>query len=159
MSIELTEDYNNKMIDAFIAKPEKTLWYQMSFSKFNINGVDAMKWNWSWWGFAGGFLFLLYRKQYIASFVVFFISMTAGMIPFMGLIISILVGGYGSYFVYKGYKKKLFEVENQIEDEETRVETMAEVGGYHQWVVWLYVIFVGLIFFGIISAVLIPTLI
>ena len=155
----MTQDYNHKMIDAFIGKPDKTLWYEMSFSKFNINGVDAMKWNWSWWGFFGGFLFLLYRKQYLAAALVFVASMTIGMIPFMGLVIAILVGGYGTFFVYKGYKKKLAEVENKIEDEETRVETMAQIGGYHQWVVWLYAIFVGLIFLGIFSAILIPSFI
>ena len=155
----MTQDYNHKMIDAFIGKPDKTLWYEMSFSKFNINGVDAMKWNWSWWGFFGGFLFLLYRKQYLAAALVFVASMTIGMIPFMGLVIAILVGGYGTFFVYKGYKKKLAEVENKIEDEETRVETMAQIGGYHQWVVWLYAIFVGLIFLGIFSAILIPSLV
>ena len=153
----MSEEYNHKILEAFIAKPEKTLWYEMSFSKFNINGVDAMKWNWSWWGFAGGFLFLLYRKQYLAAAVVFFASMTIGMIPFMGLVIAILVGGYGTFFVYKGYKKKLLEVENNIEDEILRVKTMAEVGGYHQWVVWLYAIFVTLMFFGIFSALTIPS--
>jgi len=155
----MSQDYNHKMVEAFIAKPEKTLWYEMSFSKFSVNGVDAMKWNWSWWGFAGGFLFLLYRKQYLAAAVVFFASMTIGMVPFMGLIIAILVGGYGTFFIYKGYKKKLFEIENKIEDEALRVETMAEVGGYHQWVVWLYIIFVTLIFFGIFSAMMIPSFI
>jgi len=158
MSIELTEDYNKKMIDAFIAKPEKRLWYQMSFSKFNINGVDAMKWNWSWWGFFGGFLFLLYRKQYLASLIVFITSMTLGMIPFVGLIIAILVGGYGTYFIYKGYKNKLAEIESNIEDESTRVQTMAQIGGYHQWVVWLYFLFIGIIIFGVIAAVAIPSL-
>jgi len=154
----MTQEYNHKMIDAFIGKPEKTSWYEMSFSKFNINGVDSMKWNWSWWGFAGGFLFLLYRKQYLAAFVVFFASMTFGMIPFMGIFIAIAVGGYGTFFVYKGYKKKLAEIENSIEDEELRVQTMAEVGGYHQWVIWVYVAFVTFMILGAISAILLPSL-
>ncbi len=154
----MTQEYTHKMVEAFIAKPEKTLWYEMSFQKYNVNGVDAMKWNWSWWGFAGGFLFLLYRKQYLAAFVVFFASMTLGMIPFMGLFIAIMVGGYGTFFIYKGYKKKLLEIQESIEDEATQIETMAEVGGYHQWVVWLYIVFVGLIFFGIFSAFFIPAM-
>ena len=154
----MSENYHHRMIDAFIGKPEQTLWYEMSFSKFNVNGVDLMKWNWNWWGFFGGFLFLLYRKQYLASALVFVTSMTVGMIPFMSLFIAIFVGGYGTFFVYKGYKKKLAEIETTIEDEETRVQTMAEVAGYHQWVVWLYFVFIGLILLGIFSALLIPTL-
>ena len=139
-------EYQNRMIEAFIDKPSETLWYQMSFSKFNTNGVDTMKWNWSWWAFGGGFLYLLYRKQYLASLILFIASTTLGMIPFVSLLFMILAGGYSSFFVYKGYKIKLNEVEANIEDEDTRVETMRAVGGYHQWVVWVYSIFMLLIF-------------
>ncbi len=153
----MSQEYNHKMIEAFVGKPEKTLWYEMSFQKYNINGIDTMKWNWSWWGFFGGFLFLLYRKQYLAALVVFIASMTLGMIPFMGLIIAILVGGYGTFFIYKGYKKRLHEIQSNIKDETLQIQTMREVGGYHQWVVWVYALFVGLIFLGIFSAVLIPS--
>ena len=153
-----TTEYSNKMIEAFVGKPEKTFWYQNAFSKFNINGVDSMAWKWSWWAFFGGFLFLLYRKQYIPALVVLLASIIIGMIPFAGLIVAILVGGYGTYFVYKGYKKKLGEIEIQIEDEDKRVETMAQIGGYHQWVVWVYAIFIILIVVGVIAAVIIPKL-
>ena len=156
-----TQDYSNKMIEAFIAKPEKTFWYQNAFSLFNINGVDAMKWKWSWWAFFGGFLFLLYRKQYIPALVVFILSMVLALIPFAGLIIAILVGGYGTYFVYKGYKTKLDEVERNIpvDDEYKRIQTMYAIGGYHSWVVWIYVAFVALIGFGIVAAVAIPAIV
>ncbi len=153
----MSQEHNHKMIEAFIGKPDKTLWYEMSFQKYNLHGVDAMKWNWSWWGFAGGFLFLLYRKQYLPALGVFIASMTLGMIPFVGLIIAILVGGYGTFFVYKGYKKKLHEIQSNIEDESLQIQTMREVGGYHQWVVWLYALFIGVIFSGIFFAILIPS--
>ena len=142
-------DYEDKMIEAFIDKPSETLWYQNSFKKFNINGVDKMQWNWSWWAFGGGFLYLLYRKQYLASLILFVGSMILGFIPFVSFIIMILSGGYGSYFVYQGYKKKLLEVETVIEDEETRLETMREVGGTHEWVIWVYSIFMILIFMAL----------
>jgi len=155
-----TKEYSNKMIEAFIGKPEKTFWYQNAFSMFNINGVDKMKWKWSWWAFFGGFLFLLYRKQYIPALVVFLASILFSLVPFAGLIIAILVGGYGTYFVYKGYKAKLLEIERNIpaEEEDKRIETMKAVGGYHSWVVWLYAIFMGLIILGIITAIAIPTM-
>ena len=159
--MEETQEYSNKMIEAFVAKPEKTFWYQNAFSLFNVNGVDAMKWKWSWWAFFGGFLFLLYRKQYIPALVVLGASIFLGWIPFVGLIIAILVGGYSTYFVYKGYKSKLTEVERSIpvEEEAKRVQTMQAIGGYHAWVVWIYVAFVGLIGFGIVAAVAIPALV
>jgi hypothetical protein len=135
----MSEDYENKMIEAFINKDEKTLWYQDAFSKFNVNGVDVMRWNWSWWAFGTGFLFLLYRKQYLPSLVLFILSVTIGTLPFITLILMILSGGYAPYFIYKGYKQKKEEIEAKIDDEELRIQTMREVGGYHQWVVWLYI--------------------
>ncbi len=145
MPIPKDEEYYNKMIEAYIGKEEETLWYQLAFSKFNVNGVDTIKWNWSWWAFGLGFIFLLYRKQYIPALVLFFLSMSVGIIPFMSIILMILSGGYSTYFVYKGFKSKLLEIEANIEDEETRIETMREVGGYNQWVVWLYIAFMLLI--------------
>ena len=148
------QDYENAMIEAFVNKPEKTLWYQNAFSKFNVNGIDSMKWVWSWWAFFGGWAFLLYRKQYMPALVLFIISIFAGIIPFGGLLIAILAGGFSTYFVYKGYKHKKAEIEASIEDTDKRIETMRAVGGYNQWVVWVYVVFVALMFFYIFSMVM-----
>ncbi|MEA2111786.1 MAG: DUF2628 domain-containing protein [Campylobacterota bacterium] len=152
-------DYENKMIEAFIDKPEKTFWYQNAFSKYSYNGVDAMQWHWSWWAFGGGFLFLLYRKQYMASLLLFIVSVMFSFLPFAGLVIMILSGGYGTFFVYKGYKKRKAEIEMTIESEEKRLETMRYVGGYHQWVVWVYMIFILFFMLGIASAIVIPSMI
>ncbi len=146
-------NYYNKMIEAYIAKDKETLWYQLAFSKFDVNGIDNMKWNWSWWAFGLGFMFLLYRKQYIPAVVLFFLSISIGIIPFMSIILMLLSGGYSTYFVYKGFKSKLLEIEANIEDEETRIETMQEVGGYNQWVVWLYAGFMLLITLKVVMIV------
>ena len=148
---EMEGKYSKDMIEAFVAKPEKTFWYQNAFSKFNINGVDSMKWNWSWWAFFGGAGFLLYRKQYIPALILFVASIVLGFIPFVPLIISILAGGYSTYFVYKGYKTKLGEVEANIDDEVKRVDTMKQIGGYHSWVVWVYSIFIAFVIVGVIA--------
>jgi len=138
MQDEEYQNYYNKMIEAFIDKPEKTLWYQDAFSKFNLNGVDTMKWHWSWWALGGGAGFLLYRKQYLAAFFLFFASFILGMIPLISIIIMILSGGFSTFFIYKGFKKRLVEIEQNIEDEEQRIEVMREIGGYHPWVIWVY---------------------
>ena len=148
------KEYENAMIEAFVNKPEKTFWYQNAFSKFNINGIDSMKWVWSWWAFFGGWAFLLYRKQYIPALVLFFISLVAQFIPFGGLLVAVLAGGFSTYFIYKGYKHKKAEIEANIEDVNARIETMRQVGGYNQWVVWVYAIFVALVFFYIFTAVM-----
>jgi len=154
MEEETDSDYSNKMIEAFIGKPEVTLWYQLSFKKFNINGIDSMKWNWSWWACFTGFLFLLYRKQYIPALVLFCFSTIIGFLPFGFLISMVLSGGYATYFVYKGYKTKLEEIEAHISDENERVKTMREVAGVHQWVIWVYGIFIAILFLSIFSLLL-----
>lgn len=147
------QEYSDKMIAAFVGKEEKVSWYKNAFSKYNVNGVDTMQWYWSWWAFWGGFLFLLYRKQYGPAAILFIVSgIISAIMPFFGwLIVAILTGGYATYFIYKGYKTKLYELENAIADEDKRVETMYVVGGYHQWVIWVYAILVLLSFVLFIS--------
>jgi hypothetical protein len=86
--------------------------------------------------------------------VLFIISIFAGAIPFGGLLLAVLAGGFSTYFVYKGYKHKKAEIEANIEDVNKRVETMRAVGGYNAWVIWVYVIFVALMFFYIFSMTL-----
>ncbi|SFV69320.1 hypothetical protein MNB_SM-4-827 [hydrothermal vent metagenome] len=154
MPNEISKEYNNAMIEAFIDTPEKTLWYQLAFSKFNINGLDKIAWNWSWWGFFSGFLFLLYRKAYIPALVLFVLSITVGIIPFVGLLLMVLSGGFSTYFIYKIYKTKLHETENIVQDEETRLKTIREIGGYNQWVVWVYATIVSIIFLSILIPLL-----
>lgn len=150
------EEYNNTMIEAFIDKPEKTLWYQMAFKKYDVNGVDSMRWNWSWWAFFGGWGFLLYRKQYLASALIFVLSMLISFIPFAGFILSTFIGGFGTYIIYKGYKTKLSEVEANVTNIKDRIETMRQIGGYNQWVIWVYATFVTIAFIGIISSLILP---
>ncbi|MDQ7044844.1 MAG: hypothetical protein Q9M32_02900 [Sulfurimonas sp.] len=40
----------------------------------------------------------------------------------------------------------------------TKIETMRQVGGYHQWVVWVYAICATLIIAGFSSVFIIPAL-
>jgi len=127
-------DYDDAMIEAFVAKPEKLLWYKKSFAKFNVNGMPVMKWNWSWWAFFGGWAFLMYRKQYMAAFVLFIIEVVTSFM-YLGLVTLILSGGYATYFIYKGYRVKVAEIENSVDDNNKRVETMKHVGGYNGWAI------------------------
>jgi hypothetical protein len=136
-------DYEARMLEAFVGKPdqpEKGLWYATAFSKYNVNGVDVMKWAWSWWAFMGGIFFLLYRKAYAAAGGLFLISLVSGIIPFGGLIVWVLTGGFSTYFVYKVYKTKKLEIEAVQSDENQRIAMMQELGGYNQWVIWVAVI-------------------
>lgn len=134
------DEYDYKMIEAYIDKPEVTDWYVDTFKRFNINGIDVMKWKWSWWAFFGSVFYLLYRKSYLAAGILFILTLATGFIPFGGLILWVLTGGYAPYFVYKTYKEKRLEVEAQIQGEEKRIETMRLVGGYNDWAIWVAVI-------------------
>ena len=143
MSGTQSNEYEARMIEAFVGKPEapeKGLWYANTFAKYNVNGVDAIKWRWSWWAFMGGIFFLLYRKAYAAAGGLFLISLVSGIIPFGGLVVWVLTGGFSPYFVYKVYKTKKLEIETVQGDENQRVAMMQELGGYNQWVIWVAVI-------------------
>ncbi len=147
-----SSDYEARMVEAFVGKeddPAKGFWYANAFSKYNVNGVDSMKWNWSWWAFFGGIFFLLYRKAYAAAGGLFLISLVSGIIPFGGLVIWILSGGFSPYFVYKVFKTKKLEIEAAQQDENQRVAMMKELGGYNQWVIWVAVAINVLVLIGV----------
>jgi len=128
-------DYDYKMIEAYIDKPEVTQWYVNAFKKFSINGVDVMRWHWSWWAFFGSVFFLLYRKAYTAAAVLVVLLMVAWFIPFGWLILWTLTGGYATFYVYKDYKQKRLEVQARIQDEEKCFETMHVLGGTNEWAI------------------------
>jgi len=134
------EDYDYKMIEAYIDKDDVTDWYVNAFKKFNVNGFEVLKWNWSWWAFFGNIFYLLYRKAYLASFVVLVLTFLVGALPFGHLILSILTGGFAPYFVYKTYKEKKDEVEKKLDDENQRIESIKALGGANEWALWLGVI-------------------
>ena len=133
-------DYDYKMIEAYIDKPEVTQWYVNAFKRFNINGVDCASWNWSWWAFVGSIFFLLYRKAYGPAGVLSLLLIIGWFIPFGWMILWILSGGYSTYFIYKTYKEKRLSVEAEVLDEEKRFDTMRFLGGSNEWAIVLGVI-------------------
>ena len=155
-------EYEAKMLEAFVGKPdkpEKGLWYANAFAKYDVNGVDAMRWNWSWWAFFGGLLYLLYRKAYMPAIWLLVLFIVASFIPFAGFILWILTGGFAPYFVYKTYLERKAEVESAIQDEPKRIETMRILGGCNDWAIWLAVlihlffwVFVFIMFYTLMPA-------
>jgi len=144
-------EYDKKMIEAFIQKPEKTKWYIDAFGRFNVNGIDRVAWVWSWWAFGGGIFYLLYRKAYLGALIFFLANLVSSVIPLGGILIWILQGGFSVYFVYLKYKNLKAQIESQIEDENERIRTMQELGGYNTWAIWVGVILSILALIGIIS--------
>ncbi len=133
--------YENQMLDVYVAKPEKVQWYKNAFSNFNINGVDKITWYWSWWAFGAGFWFFLYRKAYTYALILFVLTIVFTIVPLGGMILMIVQGGLMPYFLYKDYLDKKNKIEKTIPNEEKRIATMKEIGGYNQWVIVANIIF------------------
>ncbi len=150
---EEKNEYESQMIEAFVNNSEKTAWYQNSFRKYQVNGIDNMSWNWSWWAFFGGIFFLLYRKAYLAALGLFLLTMVLSVIPFASFVVSILAGGLSTYFVYKEYKKKKAEIETSIDDTQKCIDTMQIIGGYNTWAIWVAGILYALMFLILVAAV------
>lgn len=153
---EGSSEYEARMLEAFVGKPErpeKGLWYANAFSKYTTNGIETIRWNWSWWAFFGGIWFLIYRKAYAAAGGLFLLSIIAAFIPFAGVVVWVLSGGYSVFFVYRVYRIKKLQIEAAEENEEQRIEMMRELGGYNQWVVILAVILNAVALLGIIAAI------
>ena len=98
---------------------------------------------------------MIYRKAYAAAGGLFLISIVASFIPFSGIVISILAGGFSTYFVYRVYRTKKLEIETANPDESQRIEMMKIVGGYNAWAAWVFPI---LIVIGILAAIAVPQL-
>jgi len=143
--------YEQAMLSAFIQKNSKERFYQKALERMLVTGEPNLKWNWSWWGFIGGWLFLLYRKSYLAALVVFTASIFSATIPFGTLILMVITGGIAPYLIIKKYYRLKTEIESHHQDEQARIKAMQEVGGYHTWVIWLAVIFYSLLLIGAIS--------
>lgn len=146
-----SNEYDDRMIEAFVDKAEVTTWYKNAFEKFEINGVEKLTWVWSWWAFFGGIFYLLYRKAYLAAGGLLVLTIITSFIPFGGIALWIATGGLAPYFVYKVYREKRREIESSIQDEEKRIETMRAVGGFHSWVVWLAVVIHAIFWFVVFS--------
>ncbi len=146
------DDYENKMVEAFVNKPEVTLWYENAFRKYNVNGVEKLSWVWSWWAFFGGIFYLLYRKAYMPAFLLFVISILSSFVPFGGFIVWIGTGGLAPYYVYKTYLSQKNAIEAKMTDTSKRIETMRELGGYNNWAIWLAVAIHAILWLSIFYA-------
>lgn len=134
--------YEDKMLYAFVGKPEKFFWYKNAFAKYNHNGVQDFAWNWSWYAFFFSFWYLLYRKVYSWSAILILIYVFFGNIGgIYGLLINIILGGTLPYFVYQKYYEKKKEIEEHIKDEEMRIEIMEKIGGTNNWIVTVTIVF------------------
>ena len=126
-----SDDYEHKMLEAFIGKPEKVAYYSDAFKKFESDGYQKY---WSWWGFFGTIFFLIHRKIYIYVIVIILLSFILSYInPYVKHMVDILImlalGMFSPYLIYNRYKKLKSEVENKTTNTQSRIEFMIQKGG------------------------------
>ena len=155
-------DYEKEMFEAFIATPAKFEWYQKAFDHFDKKG-EKLSWYWNTWAMLGGFWYFLYRKQMKMALIVLFAALILGAIVPMQtiipvfLIMSLLIGGFGTFYIYRLFLEKKEEVEAIIPEDEKRIIIMqAQVGGINSWAIFMAIfalVSLVLIILGLISMV------
>ena len=105
-------------------------YYSQQFSKFTRTGIDKFvpTWNWSCFGFT--FLWMLYRKMYLASLITFVIFC----VPGVNVILHIIAGVVGNYLYYHHVKGKVIEL-RAIHPAEDCLQLLSEEGGVNIWVI------------------------
>jgi len=130
-----SREYETKMLEAYIATPSKVIWYAKAFQTLDRRS-KGVSWYWNSWAMIGGFWYLLYRKQMKVALIILFIILIVGAIvplPFFilfYLLLSLLLGGFSTYFVYTNYKLHRKDIEVMFEgDKEKSIGVMRIVAG------------------------------
>jgi len=123
-----TDTITTDEIRAFLGS--NSHYYLQNFAKFTRTGMDkfAPTWNWSCFGFT--FLWMLYRKMYLASLITFLIFC----VPGVNVILHIVAGVVGNYLYYRHVKEKIVEL-RATHPAEHYQQLLPETGGVHGWVI------------------------
>ena len=124
-------------IEAYINKAESKQFYIEAFGKYQSQG--GFVWVWSSWALFGGIFFLLYRKLYVEAIVFMAISILAGGLLPVAIIIWIASGGVFTFFIYKRYEKIRKSARDNDVDGILLLESLKELGGYNQWAIYVAV--------------------
>lgn len=110
-------------------------YYTYAFSKFSLSGVEKFcpTWNWSAFGFT--FIWMLYRKMYVQSFITFVVFC----IPGLNIFLHIFVGVVGNYLYYRHVKVKILEIRG-VQSSQNVYPVLQEVGGVNRWVISIGII-------------------
>lgn len=144
-----------EVLENYLGTPDKFDWYKRAFDKYEINGVEKFAWNWSWYSFFFGYVYLVYRKCYIEAILLWAAQIIVGcLFGITGVVVMILCGGFLPYLVYKRYKKIAIKVDAIDEDYRKKLETMRELGGSN---ILARNIMIGLFIISIIGVLVLMT--
>lgn len=119
------ETYEDKMLKAFSGQDKKFFYYKKKFAKFNINGLERFTLSWNWNSFFWGIIYSLYKKLYwVALAQLTSVILLRNFIWAHFIINTFALPTTIDFFIYKRYAgiKKL--IEQNIQGEQARVETM-----------------------------------
>lgn len=145
--------YEEKIFEAYIGTPKKYAWYRNAFEYFEKRG-RKLSWYWNTWAMLGGFWYFLYRRQLKMALIILFVTLILGVLlplPFFLyalVLMAVLMGGFGTWFVYKQYLEKHDEIETVVKEDEKRIMAMQQVGGISPWAI-------PTAFFALVSLILI----
>lgn len=140
---------SKEAVEAFLATPEKFYWYKNAFQKYDVNGIDNLSWNWSWYAFFFGPLYLVYRKCYIEAILVQLALVVGSVVfPLSSFIFSVIVGGFSPYLIFKKYKKVTTELDkNPNLSFDEKIDSLRRIGGVNRIARNIYIGFLLFCFF------------
>ncbi|MBQ7270827.1 MAG: hypothetical protein IJT33_07090 [Campylobacter sp.] len=129
-------------LEIYLHTPQKVEIYAKAAENFFKLGKGkklAFTPTWSWWGFGGGFLFFMYRKDYLATLVWFIVSLFA----------SVFAAPFTAMFAKFSVISRFASILSAGND-----EFLSSQGGVNRLAIWLYVIFAIIFLFVAVSAYL-----
>lgn len=148
-SIVYASSHEKKLLEAFINKPDKVLYYEKAFNTFDI---ENRKWYWSWWGAFLTMAFLFYRKIFFPAIILTVITVVINIIALFNpsnvylsilpLLLSILffifLGGFSTRFIYNHFKKIKNDISIRIINQDEQINEMRRQGGFIK--IWVLIV-------------------
>ncbi|SFV51925.1 hypothetical protein MNB_SV-6-1319 [hydrothermal vent metagenome] len=141
------KEYEREMFEAYIATESQFEWYRKAFDFFDARD-GKIGWYWNLWAALGGFWYFVYRKEMNVALWTLFVTIFVAMILPIGWyifaipIFMVLMGGFGTYFIYKQYIDKKQRLETVLKDEKKSIIVMKhQLGGVNLWSIYVAILF------------------
>ena len=135
--------YEKEIFEAYIATESQFEWYRKAFDFFDARD-GKIGWYWNTWAALGGFWYFVYRKELNVALWILFVALLVGsLLPYGWYLFAIplsmiLMGGFGTYFIYRQYMEKKRRLESVLKDEQKSIIIMKhQFGGVHLWSIYV----------------------
>ncbi|SHI58415.1 Protein of unknown function [Clostridium cavendishii DSM 21758] len=150
----MEDNYNQQLpytVDeyySFVGDKEANYFY---WNFKSINNGNKITWNWG--AFLFGPIWLINRKIYLPSILIFLLEITFDICVFTytSLLIRIVFGLYGNYIYYQHVNKKMAEVKNMDVHASKEHNKLSQVGGTNKIMATLFLIIFIMVIFILIN--------